>query len=146
MEKAICYCYLYMIGRFWVVHITERAWVISAFTTPSGLLEWSWMHFGLKNALKGLPALYRQRFVQISENQCRSWIDHGWIVKAGWLVYHRQTLNRHETKIYKSKIIYRRYINIRHTLDLLIWKSGANFWFMWQIKLSLDFLNDSGTS
>ena len=56
MDKALWYCSLDMASGFWVVEMTERARIISAFVTPSGLFEWLRMPFRLKNA----PQIYQR--------------------------------------------------------------------------------------
>ena len=53
-NKVLWYCLLNMFSGFWVVSMTERARLISAFVTPFGLFEWKMMPFGLKNA----PQIY----------------------------------------------------------------------------------------
>ncbi|KAE8883029.1 hypothetical protein PF003_g32919 [Phytophthora fragariae] len=59
LDKVLWYCSLDMASGFWVVSMTERARLISAFITPFGLFEWNRMPFGLKNAPPDLPALDR---------------------------------------------------------------------------------------
>uniref|UniRef100_A0AAV1TTL7 Reverse transcriptase domain-containing protein n=1 Tax=Peronospora matthiolae TaxID=2874970 RepID=A0AAV1TTL7_9STRA len=56
LDKALWYCSLDMASGFWVVEMTERAKLISAFVKPFGLFEWLRMHFGLKNA----PQIYKR--------------------------------------------------------------------------------------
>ncbi|OWZ08483.1 reverse transcriptase [Phytophthora megakarya] len=50
LESTLGYCSLDMASGFWVVKMTDRARLISAFITPFGLFEWNRMPFGLKNA------------------------------------------------------------------------------------------------
>ena len=59
MYKAMWCCSLDMASGFWMVQMTERAKLISAFVTPSGLFEWLRMPFGLKNA----PQIYQHLIV-----------------------------------------------------------------------------------
>ncbi|CAI5711489.1 unnamed protein product [Peronospora effusa] len=56
LDGALWYCSLDMASGFWVVSMTERVRLISAFVTPLGLFEWLRMHFGLKNA----PQIYQR--------------------------------------------------------------------------------------
>ncbi|OWZ06626.1 LOW QUALITY PROTEIN: reverse transcriptase [Phytophthora megakarya] len=51
LESTLRYCSMVMASGFWVVKITDRAHLISAFITPFVLFEWNRMPFGLKNAL-----------------------------------------------------------------------------------------------
>ena len=55
MDKAMWYCLSDTVSGFWVVEMTERARMFSAFITPSGLLKWLRMPFRLKNA----PQIYQ---------------------------------------------------------------------------------------
>ena len=73
MDKAMWFCSLDMASGFWVVEMTERARIISAFITPSGLFEWLRMSFGLKNA----PQIYQRLidnalygYLKISDDTC----------------------------------------------------------------------------
>ncbi|KAE9314677.1 hypothetical protein PR003_g19188 [Phytophthora rubi] len=56
LDKVLWYCSLDMASGFWVVSMTERARLISAFITPFGLFEWNRMPFGLKNT----PQIYQR--------------------------------------------------------------------------------------
>ncbi|KAE8999476.1 hypothetical protein PR002_g18440 [Phytophthora rubi] len=56
LDKVLWYCSLDMASGFWVVSMTDRARMISAFITPFGLFEWNRMLFGLKNA----PQIYQR--------------------------------------------------------------------------------------
>ena len=76
--KALLYCSLGMASRLWVMEMTERAWMISSFITPSGLYEWLRMPFGLRNA----PQIYQHMvdnawygYLTIGDRQKSS--DHG---------------------------------------------------------------------
>ena len=73
MDKAMWFCSLDMASGFWVVEMTERTRMISAFITPSGLFEWLRMPFGLKNA----PQIYQRLidnalygYLKISDDIC----------------------------------------------------------------------------
>ena len=57
MDKTLWYRSLDMASEFWVVDMTSRDRMISAFITPSGLFEWFRMPFGLKKRPADLPAI-----------------------------------------------------------------------------------------
>ncbi|KAE8887576.1 hypothetical protein PF003_g28496 [Phytophthora fragariae] len=56
LDKYLWYCSLDMTSGFWVVPMTDRARLISAFITPMGLFERLRMPFGLCNA----PQIYQR--------------------------------------------------------------------------------------
>ena len=56
LYKVLWYCSLEMASGFWVVEMAERARLISAFITPSGLYKWLSMPFRMKNA----PQIYQR--------------------------------------------------------------------------------------
>ncbi|OWZ10245.1 reverse transcriptase, partial [Phytophthora megakarya] len=56
LDKYKWYCSLDMTSGFWVVPMTDRARLISAFITPFGLFEWLHTPFGLCNA----PRIYQR--------------------------------------------------------------------------------------
>ncbi|GMF33732.1 unnamed protein product [Phytophthora fragariaefolia] len=56
LDKYLWYCSLDMACGFWVVPMTDRARLISAFITPLGLFEWLRMPFGFCNA----PQIYQR--------------------------------------------------------------------------------------
>ncbi|OWZ11026.1 reverse transcriptase [Phytophthora megakarya] len=56
LESTLWYCPLDMASGFWVVKMTDRARVISAFITPFGLFEWNRMLVGLKHT----PQIYQR--------------------------------------------------------------------------------------
>ena len=60
MDKAMWFCSLDMASGFWVVEMKERARMISAFITPSGLFEWLRMPFNAPQIYQRLTdnALY----------------------------------------------------------------------------------------
>ena len=72
MDIALWYCCLDMASGFWVVEMTERARMISAFITPSGLFEWRRMPFGLKNA----PQIYQRLIDNALYGYVRIGTDH----------------------------------------------------------------------
>ncbi|OWZ16158.1 reverse transcriptase [Phytophthora megakarya] len=56
LASTLWYCSLDMASGFWVVKMTDRARLISAFITPFGLFEWNRKPFSLKNA----PQIYQR--------------------------------------------------------------------------------------
>ncbi|GMF36344.1 unnamed protein product [Phytophthora fragariaefolia] len=56
LDKVLWYCSLDIASGFWVVSMTDRARVISAFITPFGVFDWNRMPFGQKNA----PQIYQR--------------------------------------------------------------------------------------
>ncbi|OWY96562.1 reverse transcriptase [Phytophthora megakarya] len=56
LESTLWYCSLDMASGFWVVKMTDRARLISAFIFPFELFEWNRMPLGLKNA----PQIYQR--------------------------------------------------------------------------------------
>ncbi|OWY99419.1 reverse transcriptase [Phytophthora megakarya] len=50
LESTLWHCSMDMASGFWVVKMTDRARLSSAFITPFGLFEWNQMSFSLKNA------------------------------------------------------------------------------------------------
>ncbi|GMF37492.1 unnamed protein product [Phytophthora fragariaefolia] len=59
LDKYLWYRSLDMASGFWVVPMTDRARLISAFITPLGLFEWLRMPFGFCNA----PQIYQRLIV-----------------------------------------------------------------------------------
>ncbi|GMF54406.1 unnamed protein product [Phytophthora fragariaefolia] len=57
LDKYLWYCSLDMAIGFWVVPMTDRARLISAFITPLGLFKWRHMQFGLCNAPQNYQGL-----------------------------------------------------------------------------------------
>eukprot|EP00644_Phytophthora_capsici_P018649 jgi/Phyca11/132008/e_gw1.126.3.1 len=73
-----------MASGFWVVSMTERARLISAFITPFGLFEWTRMPFGLKNA----PQIYQRLIDNALYGHLllgrRSYIDDILVTSSDW--------------------------------------------------------------
>ncbi|OWY98914.1 reverse transcriptase [Phytophthora megakarya] len=77
LESTLWYCSLDMASGFWVVKMTDRARLISAFITPFGLFEWNQMPFGLPQIYQRMidNALYG--FTRIPKSE-----DHGSVIES----------------------------------------------------------------
>ncbi|ETL77458.1 hypothetical protein L917_21600 [Phytophthora nicotianae] len=81
LDKVLWYCSLDMASGFWVVEMTERARMVSAFITPFGLFEWLGMPFGLKNAPQIYQRLLAMHCAIISGFQKPNELNYGMVEK-----------------------------------------------------------------
>ncbi|OWZ13769.1 reverse transcriptase [Phytophthora megakarya] len=72
LDNALWYGSLDMASAFWVVSMTPRARLVSAFITPFGLFEWTRISFGLKNAPQTYQRIVDNGYMRIKPDQDRS--------------------------------------------------------------------------